>query len=182
MQSYENYSKLSLKALKTKTILCYFFYNAFIWLIWFSAHPNNIFFSQRIYRINRILLNTHPTIRSIRLIRVKFLRTLTICVDPYHPWENINSHRTRRIHRPSYWNILPQMPQMFTDIGAYFCVHSVGVLPHPHESVQSALIRVKFLRTLTICVDPCHPWENITQEVLCVPCIPWKFLRTLPSA
>lgn len=25
MQSYENYSKLSLKALKTKTILCYFF-------------------------------------------------------------------------------------------------------------------------------------------------------------
>lgn len=35
MQSYENYSKLSLKALKTKTILCYFL--------------------QRIYLIYRIL-------------------------------------------------------------------------------------------------------------------------------
>ena len=60
MQSYENYSKLSLKALKTKTILCYFFttrihlinlilsapchpFNPFNPLF-IPAHPNNIFF------------------------------------------------------------------------------------------------------------------------------------------
>ena len=30
-------------------------------------------------------------------------------------------------------------------------------------------------RTITICVDPCHPWESfLCKKVLCVPCIPWE--------
>ncbi len=50
---------------------------------------------------------------------------------------------------------LPQMAQMRTDVGGYG-IPAIPTLPNSVDSVNS----VGEQRTLSICVNPCHPWEE----------------------
>ena len=96
-------------------------------------------------------------------------RTITICVHPCHPWEKRYSRRTHTR------NLLAEksLPQMSTDVhrlGGYG-IPAIPTLPNSVYSVNS----VGEQRTITICVNPCHPWESfLCKKVLCVPCIPWE--------
>ena len=50
-------------------------------------------------------------------------------------------------------------------------IPAIPTLPNSVYSVNS----VGEQRTITICVNPCHPWESfLCKKVLCVPCIPWE--------
>ena len=81
-------------------------------------------------------------------------RTITICVNPCHPWEKRYSRRTHAR------NLLVEksLPQMSTDVhrlGGYG-IPAIPTLPNSVYSVNS----VGEQRTSTICVHLCHPWEK----------------------
>ena len=81
-------------------------------------------------------------------------RTITICVDPCHPWEKRYSHRTHARNLLAEKS-LPQMSMDAHRLGGYG-IPAIPTLPNSVYSVNS----VGEQRTPTICVHPCHPWEK----------------------